>query len=81
MGQKAEWFAVVDFVLHSVSQNGTKLRRSALPVTYRLTASKDKKRMKMVLLLKLFSDDVNWPDHENRMHGKRQENEWQTLKP
>lgn len=50
-GQKAEWFAVVDFVLQTVSQNATKLTRSAFVVAYRLTAPKDK-RMKTVLLLK-----------------------------
>jgi hypothetical protein len=71
MAKKAEWFAVVDFVLQTVRQNGTKLTRSAFPVIYRLAASKDKKRMKTVLLLKLVSDDVDWPDNENRVHGKR----------
>jgi hypothetical protein len=50
----------VDFVLQAVSQNGAKLTRSAaFPVTYRLTASKDKKGMKTVFLLKLVSDDVD----------------------
>jgi hypothetical protein len=43
-GQKAEWFAVVDFVLLTISQNGTKLTRSAfsrhLPV-YRIEGQKE----------------------------------------
>jgi len=45
--------------------------RCAFPVTYRLTASKDRKRMNTVFLLKLLSDDVDWSDNENRVHGKR----------
>lgn len=35
--KKPEWFAVVDSVLQTVSQNSTKLTRSAIPVTYRLS--------------------------------------------
>jgi hypothetical protein len=69
--QKADWFAVVDIFLQTVRQNGTKLTRGAFPVFYRLAASKDKKRMKTVLLLKLVSDDVDCPDNENRVHGRR----------
>jgi hypothetical protein len=48
--QKAEWFAVIDFVLQTVSQNGTKLTRSAFLVTYRLAASNDKKRGKQLTI-------------------------------
>jgi hypothetical protein len=57
-GQKAEWFAVVDFVLLTVSQNGTRPPRSAFPVTYRHTTSKDRKRINTDFFLKLVKDDV-----------------------
>ena len=76
-GQKAEGFAVEDFILRTIPQNATKLARGAFPVTCRLTASKDKKRMKTVLVLALVGndmdwpdDDMDWPDNENRVHGK-----------
>jgi hypothetical protein len=32
---------------------------------------KDRKRMDTDSLLELVSDDVDWPDNENRAHGKR----------
>ena len=35
------------------------------------TVSKDRKRMDTDFLLKLVSDEVDWPDNENRAHGKR----------
>jgi hypothetical protein len=57
-GQKAEWFAVVDFVLLTVSKNGSRLTRSGFPVTYRLTASKDRKKINTDFFLKLVNDDV-----------------------
>lgn len=48
-----------------------KLTICAFPVTYRLTASKERIRINTDFLLKLVSDDVDWPDNENRVHGKR----------
>jgi hypothetical protein len=38
------------------------------------TASKDRIRINTDFLLKLVSDDVDWPDNENRVHGHREMN-------
>ena len=52
------------------------MTRSEIPVTYRLTASKDRNEdengvASTFLLLKLVSYDVDWPHKDNRVHGKR----------
>jgi hypothetical protein len=41
--------------------SGYQTDEKCVPVTCRLTASKDKKRTKNVFLLKLDSADVDWP--------------------